>query len=125
MKKRFLGLLLLSVISMPFGVKGAFAEHVEKSYKSWANSIYVYTGLGESVDIIDPVKMKKIGTIPGFADIHNCFTSYDGTSLYITAEKEIVKVSFKGKKGGGEIKRYGLRADGLGRVAWAGEGMGV
>ena len=38
MKKRFLGLLLLSVISMPFGVKGAFAEHAEKSYKSWANS---------------------------------------------------------------------------------------
>src|SRR3990167_6168137 len=105
MKKRFIGLLLLSVISMPFSIKWAFAEHAEKSYKSWTNSIYVYTGLGESVDIIDPVKMEKIGTIPGIDDIHNCFTSYDGTSLYISAGKEIVKVTFKGKKGGGEIKR--------------------
>src|SRR3972149_2233472 len=108
MKKRFLGLLILSVISMPFGVKDVFAEHDEKSFKSWANSIFVYTGLGESVDIIDPVKMKKVGTIPGIDDIHNCFTSYDGTSLYISAGKEIVKVTFKGKKGGGEIQRNGI-----------------
>ncbi|MBI5307071.1 MAG: hypothetical protein HZB37_01715 [Planctomycetes bacterium] len=125
MKKRFLGFLVLSVISMPFGVKWAFAEHVEKSYKSWANSIYVYTGLGESVDIIDPVKMKKIGTIPGISDIHNCFTSYDGTSLYITAEKEIVKVSFKGKKGGGEIKRNELTADELAHVALTRDGKNL
>lgn len=122
MKKRFLGILLLSVISMPFGVKGALAEHAEKLYKSWTNSIFVYTGLGESVDIIDPVKMKKIGTIPGIADIHNCFTSYDGTSLYIAAEKEIVKVSFKGKKGGGVIARNELEADELAHVALTRDG---
>jgi len=122
MKKRFLGFLILSVISMPFCVKGVFAEHDEKSFKSWANSIYVYTGLGESVDIIDPVKMKKIGTIPGIADIHNCFTSYDGTSLYIAAENEIVKVSFKGKKGGGVIARNELEADELAHVALTRDG---
>src|SRR3972149_6761163 len=122
MKKRFLGLLLLSVISMPFGVKGAFAEHVEKSYKSWANSIYVYTGLGETVDIIDPVKMKKIGTIPGIEGIHYCFTSYDGTSLYISAGKEIVKVSFKGKKGGGITARNELDANELAHVALTRDG---
>ena len=125
MKKRFLGLLLLSVISMPFGVKGAFAEHDEKSFKSWANSIFVYTGLGESVDIIDPVKMKKVGTIPGIDDIHNCFTSYDGTSLYISAGKEIVKVTFKGKKGGGEIKRNELTADELAHVALTRDGKNL
>lgn len=125
MKKRFLGLLLLSLISMPFGVKGVFAEHDEKSFKSWANSIYVYTGLGESVDIIDPVKMKKIGTIPGIDDIHNCFTSYDGTSLYIAAEKEIVKVSFKGKKGGGEIQRNEITADELAHVALTRDGKNL
>ena len=125
MKKRFLGFLILSVISMPFGVKGAFAEHDEKSFKSWANSIFVYTGLGESVDIIDPVKMKKVGTIPGIDDIHNCFTSYDGTSLYITAEKEIVKVTFKGKKGGGEIKRNELTADELAHVALTRDGKNL
>ncbi len=125
MKKRFLWILLLSVISMPFGVKGALAEHDEKSYKSWTNSIYVYTGLGESVDIIDPMKMKKIGTIPGIEDIHNCFTSYDGTSLYIAAENEIVKVSFKGKKGGGEIQRNELTADELAHVALSRDGKNL
>ncbi|MBF8276288.1 MAG: hypothetical protein HW390_1361 [Candidatus Brocadiaceae bacterium] len=125
MKKRFFGLLLLSVISMPFSVKGAFAEHAEKSYKSWTNSIYVYTGLGESVDIIDPVKMEKIGTIPGIDDIHNCFTSYDGTSLYISAGNEIVKVSFKGKKGGGEIQRNGITAGELAHVALTRDGKNL
>ncbi len=125
MKKRFIGLLLLSVISMPFSIKGAFAEHAEKSYKSWTNSIYVYTGLGESVDIIDPVKMEKIGTIPGIDDIHNCFTSYDGTSLYLSAGKEIVKVSFKGKKGGGEIQRNGITAGELAHVALTRDGKNL
>lgn len=125
MKKRFMGLLLLSVISMPLCIKGAFAEHAEKSYKSWTDSIYVYTGLGESVDIIDPVKMEKIGTIPGIDDIHNCFTSYDGTSLYIAAGKEIVKVSFKGKKGGGGIQRNGITAGELAHVALTRDGKNL
>ncbi|MBI5309055.1 MAG: hypothetical protein HZB37_12190, partial [Planctomycetes bacterium] len=125
MKKRLFGLLLLSVISMPFSVKGAFAEHAEKLYKSWTNSVYVYTGLGTSVDIIDPVKMEKIGTILGIDDIHNCFTSYDGTFLYITAGKEIVKVSFKGKKGGGGIQRNEITAGELAHVALTHDGKNL
>ncbi|MDQ1272406.1 MAG: hypothetical protein QG591_1036 [Planctomycetota bacterium] len=117
MKKRFFGFLILTAISMQIGVKGVFAEHSEKSFKSWENSIFVYTGLGESVDILDPVKMKKIGTISGVADIHNCFTSYDGRSLYITAGKEIVRVDFKGKKGEGVKERNEVTPNELAHVA--------
>ncbi len=116
-KKRFFGFLICAAIAIHMSGKWVFAEHAKYLFKSWDNSIFVYTGLGESVDIIDPVKMKRVGTIPGIADIHNCFTSYNGTALYITAGKEIVKVSINGEKGDGKIRRKEHLVDELAHVA--------
>ncbi len=117
MKKGFLWVLVCAVLAIQINEKWGFAGHAKKSFKSWTHGVYVYTGLEKSVDIIDPVKMEKIGTIPGINDIHNCFTSYDGRFLYISAGKEIVKVSFKGKKGSGTIQRNELNTDELAHVA--------
>ncbi len=108
MKKRIFGFLICTAIAVQSHGNGVFAGDHEKMFKSWSHDVFVYAGLKEGVDIIDPAKMKKIGTIPGIEDIHNCYTSYDGTSLYITAGKEMVKVAFKGENGGGMIKRKEL-----------------
>ena len=116
MGKKLFGILVLLAFLVQINAKGAFAEHTEKTYKSWSNGIFAYTAVEGAVDIIDPVKMKKIGTISGIAGSHNCFTSYDGTSLYITAGKEIIKVVLTGKKGGGVISRNKLIDDGVAHV---------
>ncbi len=116
MGKKLFGILVLLAFLVQINAKGAFAEHTEKTYKGWSNGIFAYTAVEGSVNIIDPVKMKKIGTISGIAGSHNCFTSYDGTFLYITAGKEIIKVALTGKKGGGVISRNKLIEDGVAHV---------
>ncbi len=37
--------MICAVIAIQINEKWGFAGHAEKSFKSWANGIYVYTGL--------------------------------------------------------------------------------
>jgi len=114
MKKK--GWLFLMYIAIAISYYGnyVFAEQSDNPFRDWGNGILVYvTQQGtDDIGIIDPVKMKKIGSIKGVGgDNHNCFTSYDGMYLYVTAGAEIVKASLQGKKGGKVVARKELMAN--------------
>ena len=97
-------LFMMASFIMKPGLSDVFAEH-EHQYKAWRNGVFVYTTqqAETTVGVIDPVEAEKDEEIDKVgARNHNIFSSYDGRFLYVTADRDLVKVKLK-KKGKGKV----------------------